>query len=69
MTQSNKRVSIATRAKRSSGSVRCTKCEFYNRCRVSRYMVNVCNAIYIKAYIKGYKQSTKDHKNDHIINW
>lgn len=69
MTQSNKKVSIATRAKRSSGNVRCTKCEFYNRCRVSRYIVNVCNAIYIKAYIKGYKQSTKDHKNDHIINW
>ena len=69
MTQSNKRVSIATRAKRSSGSVRCNKCEFYNRCRISHNMVDLCNAIYIKAYIKGYKQSTKDHKNNHIINW
>lgn len=63
MKRIDKKVSITTRAKRSSGKIRCDKCEFYNKCRVTRYIVDVCNAIYIKAYVKGYKQSTKDHKN------
>lgn len=63
MKQVNKRVSITARAKNSSGRVHCDKCEFYNKCRVTRYMVYVCNAIYVKAYVKGYRQSTKDHKN------
>ena len=63
MKRTDKKVSIATRAKNSSGKIHCDKCEFYNKCRVTRYMVDVCNMIYIKAYVKGYRQSTKDHKN------
>ena len=63
MKRSNKKVSIATRAKNSSGRVRCDKCQFYRKCCVTRYMAEVCNMMYIKAYVKGYRQSTKDHKN------
>lgn len=63
MKQSNKKLSITTRAKRSSGNVRCDKCEFYSKCCNTRYIAEVCTTIYVKAYVKGYKQSTKDHKN------
>lgn len=63
MKQNNKRVSITTRAKCSSGNIRCNKCKFYNICLNDIKLVQLCNYIYIKAYIKGYKQSTKDHKN------
>lgn len=63
MKQSNKRVSITTRAKNSSGRVRCDKCEFYNKCRNTHCIIMICNTIYVKAYVKGYRQSIKDHKN------
>lgn len=69
MKQTNKRVSITTRAKRSSGNVRCDKCKFCSICSNDVKSVQLCNYIYVRAYTKGYKQSTKDHKNDHIINW
>lgn len=69
MKQSNKRVSIATRAKISSGNRRCIKCKFYNVCSNNVKVIQLCNYIYVTGYIKGYKTSTKDHKNDHTINW
>lgn len=62
MKQVNKKISITTRAKNSSGRVRCDKCEFYNKCRNTHGILVICNAIYIKAYVKGYRQSIKDHK-------
>ena len=63
MKRTDKKVSITTRAKRSSGNVRCDKCNFYNICSNNIKIVQLCNYIYVRAYIKGYKQSTKDHKN------